>query len=220
MVSLKLVDVWFKYPSSTDYVLKDINLEFKSGETYLVTGANGAGKSTLLLVSSGLLEPCRGDVYFNGEPIRDQVPHVRKYIGILFQNPETMLFNPIVYDEIAFALRQLYSDEEFIRKRVVETISSIGLSENILEKPIHSLSYGFKKLVAIASILSYKPKVLLLDEPHTNLSREYIEKLLSIVNSYRSNGCIVVIASHETDLYRKHTDHVIVLENGTIVSKY
>ncbi len=219
MALLKLVNIWYKYPGTDQYALKNIDLELYRGKTYLVTGPNGAGKSTLLMIMAGLLKPVKGQVLFRDKPLDEQIPSIRRFFGLLFQNPEDMLFNPRVYDEIAFALRQLLRDEEEVREKILGIIGELGIPQNILDKPVHMLSYGEKKLVALASILVYDPLIILLDEPYTNLADKYIEKINKYVLRARENGKTIVIASHRYYVDKELFDEEIYIEKGEILLK-
>ena len=216
---LELKNIWFKYPGMENYVLKGISLELESGKTYFVTGPNGAGKTTLLMVAAGLLKPEKGEVIFQGKQLSKQLPEARRHIGVLFQNPEAMLFNPIVYDEVAYGLRQILSSQEEIDRKVKDAIRKIGLSENILHRLVHRLSYGEKKLVAFASIISYDPKVLLLDEPFTNLSYENIEHVVSVILDFKSRGKAILIVGHDGSGVRENViDKKFYLFDGKLRS--
>lgn len=217
MSLIRIENVWFKYPGSSDYALKNINIEFNKSRVYLVTGPNGAGKTTLLLVTAGLLKPSKGTVYFMDKPIHVQVPGVRRYIGLLFQNPEIMLFNPTVYDEIAYTLRQIYSDQEVIDEIIDKTLNTLEIDYSLLKRPTHMLSYGEKKLIALASIIAYNPILLLLDEPYTNLSIKYINKINEIITKYKREGKTIVIVSHDMMYCRDIVDQVIYMNNGEII---
>ena len=218
MSLVKLVNVWYRYPGSKEYALKNINIELNRSKIYLVTGPNGAGKTTLLLVMAGLLKPTRGSVYFNNELIHIQVPSVRRYIGLLFQNPETMLFNPTVYDEIAYALRQIHRDHKIIDNIINNVFTELEIDRGLLEKPTHMLSYGEKKLVALASIIVYNPTLLLLDEPYTNLSKKYIDKINELITRYREEGRTIVIVSHDTTYCRYIVDQTFYMDSGKIIN--
>ncbi len=191
---LVLRDVWFRYPGS-EWVLKGVSAEFVGGGTYVIEGINGAGKTTLLLVMAGLLEPQRGEVLLDGKPVTGDRPPIRRRFGILFQSPDYMLFNPTVYEEVAYGPRQLIRDNNKLEQAVRSALKAVGLSEKYLGRPTHALSYGEKKLVALASIISYDPDVLLLDEPCSNLSPAFIERVCSIVNDVVSEGGLVVITT-------------------------
>ena len=217
MPLLELQGVWYKYPGSPDYALRDVSLVVEEAKVYVVAGPNGAGKTTLLLVMAGLLEPERGRVLFRGKPLKEQLPGARRHIGLLFQNPEHMLFNPVVYDEIAYVPRQLYTSEEYVRRAVEEAAEMVGLKHELLMRPTHMLSYGEKKLVALASILSYKPRLLLLDEPYTNLSRDYVEKINNIIRRHVEEGDSAVIVCHEClDSIRGLHVERLYMESGRI----
>lgn len=217
MPLLELQGVWYRYPGALDYALKDVSLVVEEGHAYIVAGPNGAGKTTLLLVMAGLLEPEKGRVLFGGKPLEEQLPGARRHIGLLFQNPEYMLFNPVVYDEIAYVPRQLYASEEDVRRAVEEAFKIVGLKHELLTRPPYMLSYGEKKLVALASILSYKPRLLLLDEPYTNLSRDYVGKINNIIRRHVEEGGSAVIVCHEClDSIRGVPVERLYMESGRI----
>ncbi len=213
---LEAKKIWYKYPRTDQWVLKDLDIALEKHKVILVTGPNGAGKTTLILILAGLLEPQKGEVLLHGKPLKQQLPEARRYIGVLFQNPETMLFNPIVYDEIAFAPRQLLDNEEIIEKRIHSVLEQIGLNKEYLNKHTFKLSYGEKKLIAIASILSYDPEILLLDEPLTNLSRKYKDKILELIKNWREQGKAILIASHDIEEYINIYDYCYILRSGKL----
>jgi len=212
-MKLALEDVYCTYPGSKIPALRGVSIELEGGRVYLITGPNGAGKSTLLLVAAGLLKPQRGRVTLNGEVLSSK--H-RCLIGVLFQNPDLMLFNPTVYDEIAFSLRQLLNSEEDVKRRVYEILRRFGFDEEFSQRRIHELSYGLKKVVAFMSIAVYEPKILLLDEPHTNLQRAFFEKILDYVRNVKVSGGITAIATHNTRLYSDIADCRIKLDGGEV----
>ncbi|MEZ0289471.1 MAG: ABC transporter ATP-binding protein, partial [Sulfolobales archaeon] len=209
------VDVWYRYPGVSEYALESINLSFSSGKVYLVTGPNGSGKSTLLQVAAGLIRPVRGDVLLDNSSIFS-MRSVRRLFGVLFQDPELMLFNPTVYDEITYSLRQIVRDESLIREKIREWLDFFSLDESILNKPTHALSYGYKKIIALISILVYEPKIVLLDEPHTNLSKYFIKRIIELIRVLRENNSIVIIASHSRSIYRDKIDSMIKLDQGRV----
>ncbi len=191
---LILRDVWFRYPGG-EWVLRGVSAEFVSGRTYVIEGLNGAGKTTLLLVMAGLLEPEKGEVLLDGEPVAGDKPSIRRRFGILFQSPDYMLFNPTVYEEIAYGPRQLMRDSDKLKRAVLSALKAVGLPERYLSRPTHALSYGEKKLVALASIISYGPDILLLDEPCSNLSPAFIEHVCSIVSEVVGGGGLTIITT-------------------------
>ncbi len=168
---IKLKNVIFKYDKTE--VLKDISFEVKEKEKIVLLGINGSGKSTLLKIINGLTFPQKGEYFYKNEKItpkklknKDFVRKFRKEVVLLFQNPDTMIFNPTVYDEIAFGLRQLGIEE--IDEKVKYWAEKLGI-EQYLDCPPFELSGGEKQKVCLASLLVLEPEVLLLDEPTSNL---------------------------------------------------
>ena len=215
MMELHLNNVYYRYPGADYYTLKGITYTFVKGRTYLITGPNGAGKTTLLLVLSGLLKPAQGDVLLDGESIYGKERY-RRFFGVLFQNPDLMLFNPTVYDEVTYSIKQICKDFEKIDKEVSKWLEFFELDRDILNRPTHTLSYGYKKVVALISILIHRPRILVLDEPHTNLSKKYFRKIKKVVKMNAIDGGINIIASHSISAYRDVADYLIVLNNGMV----
>lgn len=211
---IELRDVWYRYPEASDYAIRGVTLTFGSG-LYLVTGPNGAGKTTLLLLTAGLLKPTRGLVLMDGVEVYGR-RELRRHIGVLFQNPDLSLFNPTVYDELAYSPRQLGMDEAAIRDQAERWLSHFGLDRGLLGRHVHSLSYGQKKLVALIAVLMYEPKVLLLDEPHTNLAKSLVERVMEVSLDVVRRGGTVVVASHEVSIYEGLADAAILLEDGKV----
>ncbi len=219
-MKIELVNVFYRYPGQQDYALNNINLVFEDKKNYLITGPNGAGKTTLLLLIAGLLKPEKGDVILDGSSLARQLPKARKFFGVLFQNPDLMLFNPTVYDEITYSIRQICNNEEEIKTKVKNLLEFFEIDDDILNKPVYTLSYGYKKVIALISILIYDPRILLLDEPHTNLSKRFVEKIKKIIALNKENGGITIIASHNKQIYRDLIDCIIFITNGKITKKH
>lgn len=168
---IKLENISYKYED--EYVLKDISFEVKKGEKIVLLGINGSGKSTLLKIINGLIFSQTGEYYYKNTLItkkllkkKDFVKQFRKEVVFLFQNPDTMIFNPTVYDEIAFGLRQLQIDD--IDERVKYWAEKLGVYK-YLDTPPFNLSGGEKQKVCLASLLALEPEVILMDEPTSNL---------------------------------------------------
>lgn len=214
-MELFLNNVYYRYPGSDDYALKGLSYTFMEGKTYLITGPNGAGKTTLLLVSSGLLKPSQGDVLLDGVSIYGNEEY-RKLFGVLFQNPDLMLFNPTVYDEITYSIRQICSDPKKIDREVDRWLKFFELNKNMLGRNTHTLSYGYKKVIALISIIIYRPRILMLDEPHTNLAKKYLKKIREVILENSRSGGINVVASHSVTLYKDIADYMVILNNGMI----
>jgi len=204
--------VWFQYPGGPGPVLRGVGLSARGGEVVAVAGPTGSGKSTLLLVLAGLLAPQRGEVLLDGRPLG---AWARRRIGLLFQNPDDMLFNPTVYDEVAYALRGLGLGEDEVRRRVEEAAGELGVGGLLAERP-YRLSVGQKKLVALASVLAYGPDVLLLDEPFANLDRASAERLRAAVLRRVEEGAAAVVVTHMVDTVLELADRLCLLEAGAL----
>ncbi len=200
-------------------MFRGLSWVFTSGHLYVIYGDNGAGKTTLLKILAGLLKPEKGTILLDGEDIYSNPRRYRRYIGLLFQNPEAMLFNPTVFDEIAFTPRQIYNEEK-VRLVVERVVQRIGLDMELLGIPPQRLSYGLKKLVALASILSYNPNIILLDEPFTNLSEKYRRRVSMIIDELIAGDKLVIIATHEVDRIKQYimSDPILLrLDNGSLI---
>ncbi|MCE4628376.1 MAG: energy-coupling factor ABC transporter ATP-binding protein [Desulfurococcales archaeon] len=213
---LEIREVRYRYSREQPWILDGISMSFEAGHVYCILGENGSGKTTLLLVMAGLLEPSEGEVLLEGKPLREQLPSARRRIGILFQNPEVMLFNPTVLDEIAYGPRQLFPEDE-ARKRAVETAKRLGI-EGLLNRPTTSLSFGEKKIVALASILSYDPDIVLLDEPLSNLHPSRKKRVLETISDLAGEGKLVVVTSPDENVLPSKCSSKSILRRGKIIT--
>ena len=206
MKIIELKDIYFEYDREEGPVLRDFSLEEEAGEAVILRGGNGSGKTTLLRILNGLSFPQKGSYAFKGEKIdRDHLAdngrakRFHKSVGYLFQNPDTMLFNSSVYDEIAFGPRQMgLSDEEADRR--VEDLLSLFELRDIRDRVPYHLSGGQKKLVALASVVALDPEVLTLDEPFADLEKKRAAWLLDFLKELKASGRTLMIASHRDDL--------------------
>ena len=183
-----------------------------------VIGPNGAGKSTLFKHFNGILKPTSGEVLIRGEPITNaNVREVRKFVGIVFQNPDDQIFSPTVEQDVAFGPMNLGLDETTVAHRVEEALHLLGI-EDLRERVPHHLSGGEKKRVAIAGILAMEPQVLVLDEPTAGLDPQGVADLVAFVNRLPEEyGMTVIFSTHHLDLVAEMADYVYVMDRGTIV---
>lgn len=207
-------NLWFSYDGRV-YAVRESSLEALPGEVTVVMGPTGCGKSTLLLLLAGLLKPVRGVVYYNSDPLYKLTPGIRRYIGVLFQDPDDQLFNATVYDEIAFSLRTLGLSESLVHERVARVSEVLGI-KNLLDKQPYSLSVGEKKRVALASIIVYDPWVLLLDEPTANLDYNGVKLVKQVVLDAKRTGKTVVVTTHDTDFALEVADKIYLMDNGVV----
>ncbi len=194
--------------------LLDINLSITRGEKVAILGPNGSGKSTLLKVIAGLIFPQKGEYVFEGTLInkktfksKEFTRKFRKNVQIVFQEPDVMLFNPTVYDEIAFGLRVFGIDNE--EEKVIE-VARMLLIDKLLERSIYNLSGGEKQKVAIAACLVVEPSLLLLDEPTAYLDTKSTLTLSKII---RDSDMTVITAVHDIHTARLFADRFVALSS-------
>ncbi|WP_448903984.1 energy-coupling factor ABC transporter ATP-binding protein [Eubacterium sp.] len=211
---IKLDDICFAYDSTP--VLKHFSTEVANGEFVVIKGDNGCGKSTLLNIINALEFAEIGTYTFDGTVIDKKAMKNEQFakafhqkIGYVFQNTDAQLFCSSVYDEIAFAPRQMQLDEAEVAKRVDDMLKLTG-TEHLKERAPFHLSMGEKKKVAVASVLAMNPQVLILDEPMNFLDKKSREWLVEFLNQMHSVGKTIIIVSH-TDDFDKMADKVINL---------
>lgn len=211
---IKLDDICFAYDSTP--VLKHFSTEVADGEFVVIKGDNGCGKSTLLNIINALEFAEIGTYTFDGTVIDKKAMKNEQFakafhqkIGYVFQNTDAQLFCSSVYDEIAFAPRQMQLDEAEVAKRVNDMLKLTG-TEHLKERAPFHLSMGEKKKVAVASVLAMNPQVLILDEPMNFLDKKSREWLVEFLNQMHSVGKTIIIVSH-TDDFDKMADRIIEL---------
>lgn len=211
---IKLDDICFAYDSTP--VLKHFSTEIADGEFVVIKGDNGCGKSTLLNIINALEFAEIGTYTFDGTVIDKKAMKNEQFakafhqkIGYVFQNTDAQLFCSSVYDEIAFAPRQMQLDEAEVAKRVEDMLKLTG-TEHLKERAPFHLSMGEKKKVAVASVLAMNPQVLILDEPMNFFDKKSRQWLVEFLNQMHSVGKTIIIVSH-TDDFDKMADRIIEL---------
>ena len=222
---IHLEDMCFTYslgmPFETE-VLKNINLEIDRGEFIGLIGHTGCGKTTLIQHFNGLLTPTSGKIYVEGVDLNKKgvnLKLVRQKIGLVFQYPENQLFEETIYQEVAFGPKKLGLSEEKINKRVREALKMVDLDYNLYaERSPFSLSGGEMRRVALASILSIRPKMLILDEPTANLDPQGRDNILSEIKKIHYNfGMGVVLVSHNMEKVAETVNRLVVMHRGEII---
>jgi cobalt/nickel transport system ATP-binding protein len=214
-------DVTYSYREVT--ALDGLNLTIMPGERVALLGANGSGKSTLLSMLDGLCFPEKGSVAFQGEPLTESrlVGEVefefRRRVALLFQNPDVQLFNPTVFDEIAFGPLQLHRPKEKIQRDANQILEQMGIV-HLKDRSPHHLSTGEKKRVALASVLILDPEVLLLDEPTAALDPKSESQMIDFLVSCSGGLRTVVTATHDLDLVEDIADICHVFQRGRVVA--
>ena len=223
MAVLSVHNLIYGYSKGTPFetgALNGVSLDFEQGEIVAVIGHTGSGKSTLLQHLNGLLKADSGEVLFEGKDIhssKETLRNCRFNVGLCFQYPEQQLFESTVYADIAFGPKNMGLSDEEIKNRVYESIGFVGLTEDYLDKSPFDLSGGEKRRVAIAGILSMKPKVLILDEPTAGLDPVGKNNLLQLIKDYnKKTGSTIIFVSHNMDDVAIVADRVIVMNKGKV----
>jgi len=210
---IRVDNLSFGYPDGQQ-ALTDVNLTIYQGETVALIGPNGAGKSTLLLHLNGILHS-NGAVKVFGRPVDDKnLRWVRSKVGLVFQNPDDQLFSPTVFDDVAFGPINLGYSEAKVRELVTRALDWVGMAGYERRSP-HHLSLGEKKRIAIATVLSMNPEILVIDEPTSNLDPG---SKWSLIELLRWLAITKIIASHDLELVQALCHRAIVLDRGVIIA--
>jgi len=205
--------------------LQGLTLTIHPGEQLGLIGPNGSGKSTLIRLLAGLAFPESGEVLFENTPLTEQAFRsdtfsfaFRQRVGVVFQNPDVQLFNPTVFDELAFGPLQLRWPAAQIRERAEAVMHQLEIT-HLSARPPHRLSGGEKKRVAIASVLILDPEVLLLDEPTVALDPNSEGKILDLLSSFTNTGKTVITATHDLASLERIVTRCALFDNGQIAAE-
>ncbi len=205
-------DLKFHYPDRTP-ALAGVSFRIRHGESVAIVGANGAGKSTLLQHLNGYLTPSQGEVLIGDFRLtRDTVREVRRTVGMVFQDPDDQLFMSTVFDDVAFGPLNLGLTPDEVSVRVTKALETVGMS-HLRDRPPYRLSTGQKRRVAIASVLSMSPDILVMDEPSSGLDPWARTQLINLLRTFHHTK---IIASHDLDLVVDLCERTIVMHEGQI----
>jgi energy-coupling factor transport system ATP-binding protein len=214
---IEVENVYFTYPNDVE-ALKGVSLTIKNGEFIAIMGQNGAGKTTLVKHFNGLLKPTKGKVRVDGvETTKVSVATLARDVGFVFQNPDHQLFSDTVEDEIAFALRNFGFEAEVVEKRVTWALNLLGLTQYRKTSPF-ILSGGERKRVALASVLAWDPKTLILDEPTIGQDYQQKEKLRQFILQMKTQRKTTIIVTHDVEFVAECNPRVLLMQNGKIVA--
>ena len=205
---LELDGIFFSYGDRP--VLTDVSLRVHAGEVVLLAGASGAGKSTLASIAAGLVAPCSGEVRLCG------APPVPGDVGLAFQQPEAQFFLDTVYDEIAYAPRNLSCDEAEVDRRVHAAVRTVGLDEGLLSSSPFELSGGQARRVALASVLSLDAPAYIFDEPSAALDAKGRAFARCMVEGLSREGRAVLVITHDVDEWAPVSSRVVELADGSL----
>ena len=216
----RINNLTYKYDKKIK-ALDNITMDFEKGDIIGIIGSNGSGKSTLFNNLMGILKPTEGEILYKNNKLKydkRSLYNLRKEVGIVFQDPEKQIFYSMVYDDLAFALRNIGMDEKSIKIRIDKALESVNGKE-FIDRPVHSLSFGQKKRVAIASVIAMNNDLILLDEPTAGLDPESTKAIVEIIKSVHKKGKKIVITSHDMNLIYDICDYIYVLNRGKIISE-
>ena len=222
---MELRAVSFEYPTN-ETALIDINLDIYSGEKLAILGANGSGKSTLQKILNGLIFPTKGEYRAFSQLVTEETLNdeqfskaFRQRVGFIFQNSDAQLFSTNVWEEIAFGPLQMKLSFQEVNDRVEGVIQMLTLAA-LKDRPPYKLSGGEKKKVAIASVLSINPQVLILDEPTNGLDPRTQRWMINLLVKLNKAGKTLITCTHNLDIVEEIADRVIVFnEEHTIVAQ-
>jgi cobalt/nickel transport system ATP-binding protein len=210
---VKIENLTYAYPDGTK-ALTDVSLDIRRGESLGIVGANGAGKSTLLFHFNGILRG-RGSVMIGGLNMADaNIAAIRQMIGLVFQDPDSQLFMPTVCDDVGFGPINMNMTKNDVDEAVRTALNEVDMISKI-SRSSHHLSVGEKKRIAIATVLSMRPQILVMDEPSSNLDPRHRRELIKLLNRLEMTK---VIASHDLELIDQTCSRVVLMEDGKITA--
>ena len=214
---LEVKNIDFAYDNSFK-ALTDISFKIKKAEMLSIVGRNGAGKSTLSKVICGFEKAMNGSIYYNGQDItNDSIRSRANDIGYVMQNPNQMISQPMIFDEVAMGIRNTGLTDKEIEDKVYETLKICGLYE-FRNWPISALSFGQKKRVTIASILVMGPEIIILDEPTAGQDFKHYTEIMEFLKRINKLGKTVILITHDMHLMLEYTHRSLVFNNGRLVA--
>ena len=216
---LEARSVCFNYQTGKP-VLKELNLSIPAGGRIALVGPNGAGKSTLFLHFNAILRPTSGTLLFRGVPYdysRKSINRLRQKIGLVFQDQDMQLFAPTVLDDVLFGPMNMgctLAEAERMSREAVETVEMT----EYLNEPVHFLSPGQKKRVAVAGVLAMQPEVLVMDEPTAGLDYAGSVNLSGIMDRLHQAGKTLIVSTHDTDWALGWADMAVAMVDGRVAA--
>lgn len=211
--TVEVDDLHFRYPDGRE-ALRGVTLHIPPNTKMALVGPNGAGKSTLMLHLNGILQG-QGSVVVAGMEVKEaNLPLVRAAVGMVFQNPDDQLFSLSVFDDVAFGPLHMGLRESEVRQRVSDALKAVGM-EPFIQRSSHHLSVGEKKRIAIATVLSMEPEILVLDEPSAGLDPRARRLLINLLKQLQMT---MLISTHDLAMVAELGDQTAVMDNGQVVA--
>ena len=215
-MKIEISNLYFTYPTGLE-ALRDISLTIQSGEQVAIIGQNGAGKTTLVKHLNGLLKPTRGQVLIGDwDTTKHSVAKLASRIGYVFQNPDEQLFSKNVGTEVAFGPRNLRFNGEQVQALVRDALALTELSDKTETNP-YDLSATWRKMVALASIISMNTDIVIFDEPTTGQDAVNVARIANVIAELRKRGKTVITITHDIDFCAENFERVIAMSEGKIL---
>ena len=206
--------IHYSYPDGTA-ALSGVSFRINHGESVALVGENGAGKSTLLQHFTGCLFPSSGSLRVGGVSVEKQnLPIVRRAVGMVFQNPDDQLFMPTVFEDVAFGLLNIGTQDAELEGEVMGALKTVGAA-HLKDRPPYRLSQGEKRAVSIAGVLALSPDILVMDEPTSNLDPMSRRRLIGLLKTFKHTK---IIATHDLDFALELCERTIVIHRGGITA--
>ncbi|QDW83998.1 energy-coupling factor transporter ATPase [Staphylococcus pasteuri] len=227
-MSFKMNKVSYTYQLGTPYeytAIKNISVEFEKGHYYTIVGQTGSGKSTLIQHINALLKPTSGDINFNGIYInhksKDKVLRpIRQNVGMVFQFPESQLFEDIVEKEIEFGPKNFNMNIQQVKEKAFDMLLDLGFSRNVMSLSPFQMSGGQMRKIALVSILAMDPDIIVVDEPTAGLDPKSRHQVMSLLKKLQNEqNKTIILVTHDMNDVARYADEVIVMQKGEIKVK-
>ncbi|HEY9247410.1 MAG TPA: ATP-binding cassette domain-containing protein [Candidatus Methanoperedens sp.] len=214
--AVKTTDLGYVYPDGT-IALSGVDFEAESGEKIAVLGPNGSGKTTFFYHLNSLVVPTSGEIRIFGEKISEtNIDTIRKKVGLVFQDPDTQLIAPTVFEDIAFGPRNIGMGTMEIRKKVNDVMHMLDI-DTLAQKNPSNLSSGQKKKVAIAGVVAMDPEIIVLDEPMSTMDIRGAMDTIEILDELNDRGKTVIMSTHDSELASSWADRIYLLDKGRVL---
>ncbi|MET3195970.1 ABC transporter ATP-binding protein [Gottfriedia sp. OAE603] len=215
VLELKSIDFCYR---QNEKIIHNVSFKINKGEMVSIVGKNGAGKSTISKLICGFYQPTNGDIFFEGKDMKHlSIKERAEFIGIVLQNPNQMISQTSIFDEVALGLKFRGVSQDEIKERVMKTLKVCGLYE-FRNWPISALSFGQKKRVTIASVLVLNPKILILDEPTAGQDYKHYNEMMEFLKELQDSGMTIILITHDMHLMLEYTKRAIVFSDGQIIA--
>ncbi len=211
--AVRVENLSFRYPDG-HLALRGVSFCAVQGEKVALVGPNGAGKSTFMLHLNGLLSG-EGSLVIAGLPLnKENLPLIRGRLGMVFQNPDDQLFSPTVFEDVAFGPLHMGLPEAEVQERVAQALAQVGMAA-YAQRLSHHLSMGEKKRVSIATVLSMRPEILVLDEPSAGLDPRARRQLINLLRELPQT---MIVSTHDMQLVRELFPRMVIMDEGRVVA--